>query len=149
MKIGPFRPFRIVLLVLLAFAAGFAGSVVASSYLAKSDAQRGLHSFVHQNFDLTSAQEQALDEAERKFELKRKSVELSLRASNAALATAMEEEHEYGPKVSQAIEGVHEQMGELQKATIEHVFQMRMILTPAQRRAFDRRVADALSSDAQ
>jgi len=88
---------------------------------------------------------QALDELESKFGMKRRSVELSLRASNANLAAAMEEEHQYGPKVSQAIEGVHEQMGELQKVTIAHVFQMRLILTPA----FDRRVGDALSLDPQ
>ncbi len=146
MKIGPFR---IALLILLSFAAGFAGSVVASNYLAGNDSPNGLHGFVHQEFELTPVQKKALDEAERKFAMKRKSVELSLRASNVALASAMEEEHEYGPKVSQAIEGVHENMGELQKVTIAHVFQMRSILTPAQRKVFDERVGEALSVDPQ
>ena len=61
----------------------------------------------------------------------------------------MDEEHEYGPKVASAIEDVHERMGDLQKATIAHVFEMRTLLTPDQQRAFDRHVSDALTADPQ
>ncbi len=59
----------------------------------------------------------------------------------------METEHEYGPEVSAAIDEVHARMGDLQKATVRHVFDMREILEPEQQRQFDRKVSDALTRD--
>lgn len=59
----------------------------------------------------------------------------------------MENEHEYGPEVSAAIDEVHARMGDLQKATVRHVFDMREILEPEQQRQFDRKVSDALTRD--
>ena len=69
------------------------------------------------------------------------------RAQPVPLAQAMENEHEYGPEVSAAIDEVHARMGDLQKATVRHVFDMREILEPEQQRQFDRKVSDALTRD--
>ena len=44
---------------------------------------------------------------------------------------------------------VHGQMGELQKATVQHVFDMREILEPEQQRLFDRKVSEALTSNSR
>ena len=57
----------------------------------------------------------------------------------------MEDEHENGPEVNAAIDDVHGKMGELQKATVQHVFDMREILTPEQQPLFDRKVSEALT----
>ena len=57
----------------------------------------------------------------------------------------MDKEHEYGPEVSAAIDQVHASMGELQKATIRHVFAMRSILDPQQQREFDQQVSRSLT----
>lgn len=142
MKIGPFR---IALLILLSLGAGYLGSLGAGKWLSKDTETTSLHSFVHDELELTNEQHQALEEIEGKFAVKRSSLELSLRAANAKLAEAMDEEHEYGPKVALAIETVHERMGELQKATVEHVFEMRGILTADQQKIFDQRVSEALT----
>ena len=144
MKIGPLR---IALLILLSLGAGYLGSLGASKWMSRTAESTSLHSFVHDELELSSEQLQSLEEMEDKFAVKRRSLELSLRAANATLAEAMDEEHEYGPKVSVAIETVHERMGELQKATVEHVFEMRGILTPDQRKAFDQRVSEALTAN--
>lgn len=144
MKVGPFR---IALLILLALGAGFLGAVGANQWAAQNVDNTSLHSFVHDELELSDKQLQTLDEMEDKFSIKRRSLELSLRAANATLADAMDQEHEYGPKVASAIETVHERMGELQKATVQHVFEMRSILTPQQQEAFDQRVGDALTAD--
>jgi len=90
-----------------------------------------------------------LEAMEDKFAVKRHTLELSLRAANGRLATAMEEEHEFGPKVASAVEDVHGRMGEVQKATIAHVFEMRSLLTSDQQSIFDRHVSDALTADQQ
>ena len=146
MRMGPFR---IALLIFLALAAGFLGSLAANKWLARNGESASLHGFVHQELRLSETQMKNLDEMEDKFAVKRRTLELSLRAANGKLATAMEEEHAFGPKVALAVEDVHDRMGELQKATISHVFEMRSLLTPDQQAAFDRHVSDALTADQQ
>lgn len=144
MKIGPFR---IALLILLSLGAGYLGSLGASKWLSQNSGSTSLHSFVHHELELSSEQLHSLENMEDKFGVRRRSLELSLRAANAMLAEAMDEEHEYGPKVSVAIETVHERMGELQKATVQHVFEMRSILTADQQKVFDQRVSEALTAN--
>ena len=38
-------------------------------------------------------------------------------------------------------------MGELQQATIAHIFQMRAVMTPTQAERFDRSVVEALTAE--
>lgn len=144
MKIGPVR---IIMLLALALAAGWLGSYFANYWSQQDVETQGIHSFLHNELDLTDTQLMQLRALEADFAIKQKSLELSLQAANADLAAAMEAEHEYGPKVSSAIEAVHEKMGALQKATVEHVFNMRRLLTDKQQDAFDARVGNALTAN--
>ena len=43
----------------------------------------------------------------------------------------------------------HDAMGALQTETIAHVFAMRKVLTPEQRKQFDDRIGEALTADAK
>jgi Spy/CpxP family protein refolding chaperone len=138
--------YQIVLAVLLAAVAGCIGALAADRWN-HSASERSLHDFVHNELTLTAAQETELETIEAQFTAKRKQLELAARAANAQLALAMEQEHEYGPEVGAAIDEVHLRMGDLQKATVRHVFAMRSILTPVQRREFDRQISDALTRD--
>ena len=140
-------PVRIIILLALALAAGWLGSYCASYWSQRNVETHSIHSFVHDELDLTDSQLVQLEKLEANFTVKQKSLELSLRAANADLAAAMEAEHEYGPKVSLAIETVHEKMGALQKATVEHIFNMRRLLTDEQQKAFDARVGNALTAN--
>jgi len=72
-----------------------------------------------------------------------------MRTANAELATAVREEHGFGPRVTAAIEHCHRVMGDLQNETMRHVFAMREVMTPDQRERFDRIVASALTSERQ
>jgi len=137
---------HIVLAVLLAALAGCLGAIAADRW-ANHEAGSGLHDFVHDELTLTTDQEQRLDALEARFAVERARLEGSARAANARLAQAMENEHEYGPEVSAAIDEVHARMGDLQKATVRHVFDMREILEPEHQRQFDRKVSDALTRD--
>ena len=132
--------------MLLAALAGCLGAIAADRW-ANHEAGSGLHDFVHDELTLTTDQEQRLDALEARFAVERARLEGSARAANARLAQAMENEHEYGPEVSAAIDEVHARMGDLQKATVRHVFDMREILEPEQQRQFDRKVSDALTRD--
>ncbi len=94
---------------------------------------------------LTAQQEDRLDRLEERYAIENAQRELAVRRANANLAAAMDKEHEYGPEVSLAIDEVHQRMGELQKATVRHVFAMRRILDQEQQREFDQQVARSLT----
>jgi hypothetical protein len=72
-----------------------------------------------------------------------------LRADNARLAAAIEAEHGNGPRVAAAVDQSHAAMGELQKATLSHIFAMRQLLKPNQTTQFDQAVVKALTEDAR
>lgn len=139
---------RLLLAVLLAGLAGCLGAIAADRWLNHED-NGSLHQFVHEELVLTEDQNTRLETLEARFAVERAALESSLRAANARLAQAMDDEHEYGPEVSAAIDDVHGQMGELQKATVQHVFDMREILEPEQQRLFDRKVSEALTSNSR
>lgn len=140
------KKFHLVLAVLLAALAGCLGALAADRW-SDNDPEGSLHQFVHDELSLTADQEQRLDALEARFAVEQARLEASARAANAQLAQAMETEHEYGPEVSAAIDEVHARMGELQKATVRHVFDMREILNPDQQLQFDRKVSAALTRD--
>jgi len=137
---------QLLLAILLAVAAGCIGAFAAGEWRATSHPQT-LHDFVHEELDLNASQKARLDQLETRFAVERKELDLSLRAANARLAAAMDVEHEYGPKVAAAIDDVHGRMGDLQKATVRHVFAMRALLDANQQARFDRQVATSLTGE--
>ena len=90
-----------------------------------------------------------MKELEQRFAVQRRALELELRADNARLAEAIEAEHGNGPRVAAAVDRSHAAMGELQKATLAHIFAMRQLLRPDQTAQFDRAVVKALTDDAR
>jgi Spy/CpxP family protein refolding chaperone len=90
------------------------------------------HEWLHRELKLTDSQLKALDPIEAKFGERQRTLADALREANRQLARAIAEEKGYTPRVSAAVEHVHHCMGDLQKASIEHVFAMRELLTPEQ-----------------
>lgn len=144
MKLGTWQT---VVLLAVAAVVGSLSAVSANWLISESKAPTGLHAFVHEELDLTPAQEQKLDRLEDGFAVEQRRLELELRSANAQLAQAMENEHRYGPEVGVAIDQVHTKMGDLQKATVRHVFAMRELLDRRQQAAFDHEVTSALTAD--
>lgn len=136
-----------ILLLALALIAGGLGAGIGTWLITENKDPVGLHGFVHQELDLTPVQEAKLATLEQRFAIEQRRLELELKSANAQLAEAIESEHRYGPRVAVAIDRVHEKMGALQKATVDHVFAMRELLDPRQRAAFDREVTSALTAD--
>lgn len=139
---------RTLLIAAIVFVAAFAGVWAGRALLPpKPAADSELHALIHDRLDLDPAQHARLDALERQFAIRRKALELEMRADNATLAAAIEAEHGYGPQVSAAIDRSHQAMGELQKETLEHIFAMRGILRPDQAAKFDEAVVKALTAD--
>lgn len=125
----------------------------ASSYLTLRLATRPTandvdsHEWLHRELQLTPAEHEALEPTEAKFAAERQELAERLRAADRDLAKAIKEDGAYTPRVAKAVETVHHRMGELQKASIEHLFQMRAFLTPEQSDKLLRLTEEALVSN--
>lgn len=139
---------RTLLIIAAAFLAGLAGIFVGRGLVAQREApSTELHAVLHDRLDLDTGQKARLETLERQFAVRRKAIELELRADNALLAEAIEAEHGYGPKVAAAVDRSHGAMGRLQKETLSHVFAMRQLLRPDQVSRFDGAVTKALTDE--
>jgi len=141
---------RMLLFGLIAFVAALAG-VLAGRLVVEAPraSETELHALLHRELKLSPAQQVKLDKIEAKFAIRRDALELDMRAANIRLAQAIEAEHGYGPRVTEAIDETHRVMGELQKETLQHLFAMRVVLDPEQAAMFDKSVVRALTADAR
>lgn len=140
---------NLILTVVLALLAGAAGAWGGVTLLGRSEhAPASMHALLHEELDLSPEQEQRLEVLEARFAPRRAGLEGELRTANAELARAMRSSGRYGLDVQTAIDHFHATMGQLQKETVLHVFEMRALLTPEQAAVFDRRVGEALSDEA-
>ena len=130
-------------LLLITLAAGFAGAWLHSR-IAGPVVAESLHDRLHRTIQLTPEQDSKLHEIEEAFAGEKQRLEAEMRAANRELADAISAGQAYTPEVQAAVDHFHIAMGALQKATVEHVFQMRSILTPAQQVQFDAEVRSAL-----
>lgn len=145
------KPLRwTIIIALVAFLAGIAGVFLGHALFPARPAQgTELHEVLHHQLKLDAAQEARLDVLEQRFAIRRRALELELRAANARLAGAIQAEHGNGPQVAAAVDASHMAMGELQKETLAHIFAMRQILRPDQAAKFDQAVVKALTVDAR
>ena len=138
---------RLVLCIIAAFLAAIAGVFIGRELFPDRRAGNELHELLHHRLHLDADQTARLATLEQRFAVQRRALELELRADNARLAEAIEAEHGDGPRVAAAVDHSHAAMGELQKATLAHIFAMRQLLRPDQQAAFDRTVVKALTDD--
>lgn len=132
---------------LVAFAAGALGAVIGATamHMSHERAPESFHALLHDSLTLSPDQDRALHELEARFAVTRGDLEAELVAANRGLAAAIRANPAYAAEVGEAVEQVHHAMGELQQATIRHVYDMRAILTEEQAQVFDERIARALA----
>ena len=107
----------------------------------------GAHQWVHRELHLTPEQDAALHPIEEKYATRRGELTTAIRQANAELARAIREDRADSPKVAAAVDKIHQAQGELQKVTLEHVFEMRQALTPEQYDKLLNLTAGALEAD--
>ena len=145
------KPLRwTIVIAAVAFLAGIAGVFIGRALVPMpQDEGTELHEVLHHQLNLDRGQETRLEALEQRFAIRRRALELELRAANARLAGAIQAEHGNGPQVAAAVDASHAAMGELQKETLAHIFAMRQILRPDQAAKFDQAVVKALTVDAR
>lgn len=141
------RRSQFALAMVLAFGAAMGGAFIGRTFInAPPPVESELHQVLHEQLNLDAAQDAKVDAIEAQYAIRKQALELELRSDNARLAAAIEAEHGYGPQVSAAVDRSHSAMGELQKATLEHIFAMRSVLRPDQVGKFDTAIVKALTA---
>ncbi len=135
---------------MLALVAVIAGAAcwLTARYLKRSHhAEKGdAHAWIHTELGITAAQEKALEPIEQRYAEQKKHYGEMLRIANAELGKAILEERSDSERVKAAVGRIHEAQGELQNATLQHIFEMKSVLTPQQYEKLLQSTADALST---
>jgi Spy/CpxP family protein refolding chaperone len=139
----------IALTLFLSLALGGLGAWASAEYVMhRMHAAAPLHELVHERLNLTADQQRRIGGLEQRHAIRRRELQMEMRAANGDLARAIAAQHAYTPQVQAAVDRYHHAMGELQKETILHVLAMRTELTPEQAAKFDAVVAKSLTQDA-
>lgn len=137
---------RYAIVAIVAFLVALGALWIGQRVRSDEAGETRIHALMHRDLDLDPAQEARIDALEQDFAQRRRRLDDDLHRANADLAAAIAREHAYGPDVERAVDRSHVAMGELQKATLRHVFAMRGVLKPEQTGRFDKAVAEALTS---
>lgn len=103
------------------------------------------HEWIHKQLNLTAEQDKTLEPIEAQFERRKRELLGQIQSANDELARVIKEDQVYSSRVSAAIEKIRRAQGELQEATLQHVFSMRAMLTREQYQKLLDLTADALS----
>lgn len=90
------------------------------------------HQWLHSQLGITADQDKALEKEEIRFAAQRRKLVDAIHQNNAELATVLARDREYSAQVRAAVEKIHQSQQELENATLEHIFAMKPILSPAQ-----------------
>ena len=135
-------------LTLLAFVAVVA--CVACWFTAKClhhhAGQTDTHQWIHTKIGITPEQDKALEPIERRYAEQKKHHDELLRIANDELGKAILEDRSDSARVKAAVARIHQAQGELQNATLQHIFEMQPVLTPQQYDKLLKLTAEALGS---
>jgi hypothetical protein len=89
---------------------------------------RDYHEWIHKKLNMTAEQERRSLASERRYEETKRHLEEVIRLTNSELAESILTDKSYSPSVERSVAEVHNAMGQLQKATLEHIFELKEVL---------------------
>jgi Spy/CpxP family protein refolding chaperone len=133
--------FALAVLLLASVACWFTMNMSARrAALSHADA----HTWIHSQLGLSKEQERLLIPIEERYDADKKHYGEVIRLANMELGQAILEDGRESPRVQAAVAQIHEAQGQLQNATLRHVFQMEPVLTPEQYKKLLSLTANAL-----
>ncbi len=137
--------------VMVATAAGAAGGWMGAeraqgSLLTTQPLRQSVDDVVAHDLALNDAQRSEITRIQDRFDAERRRLRNRVAEGNLQLADALMADMAYGRQAQLAVQTVQEGLGDLQKATIVYVLEVRDVLTMEQQRLYDRRVREALTA---
>jgi Spy/CpxP family protein refolding chaperone len=103
------------------------------------------HHWIHSKLGLTAEQEKQLVPIEQRYDEQRRHFSELIRVANVELGQAILADKDDSPRVKAAIAKIQDAQGQLQDATLRHVFEMKPVLRPEQYEKLLNLTANALS----
>ena len=143
---------NIAITAVVGLIAGTIGGWMGSRNAAPDDMQalplrQTVSEIVRNNLKLTPEQTQEINGIESKYYDKRVSLRSQVAEANHELADALMADMAFGREAQMASDHVEHGLGELQRATIQYVLEVRDVLTPEQQMIYDRKVREALTAN--
>lgn len=142
---------NLVVTVVVALAAGAAGGWIGAESsrdrLAEAlPLRQSVEDIVRNGLDLSDAQAAEIQGIEDRFYQRRGMLRNQIAEANIDLADALLSDMVYGRAAQMAVMDVQEGLGELQRATVLYVLEVRDVLNPDQQMVYDRRIREALTA---
>ncbi len=135
----------VAMLIVVALVAAAACYVSARLFGPLRRSTVDVHEWIHKQLDITPSEQKALEPIETRFAERKRNLMDEIRSANKELAEAIKQDQADSPRVSAAVEKIHHAQGKLQEATLEHVFEMKEVLTPEQYQKLLNLTADELN----
>jgi Spy/CpxP family protein refolding chaperone len=148
--LNPFWRNLAITLVVALLAGGAGGWLGARNALEGEEQGLALRQTVHEivrtDLKLTPDQAKEVQAIEDKYYSKRTALRDQVADANRELADALMADMAFGREAQTASNHVEQGLGELQRATILYVLQVRDVLTPQQQMIYDHRVREVLTA---
>jgi Spy/CpxP family protein refolding chaperone len=137
----------------VAILAGAIGGWMGARNAIETDAQplplrQTVSEIVQHDLKLTADQAKEIQAIEDKYSERRTSLRVQVADANRELADALMADMAFGREAQQATNHVEQGLGELQRATVLYVLQVRDVLSAEQQMVYDRRVREVLTASA-
>ncbi len=142
----------LVLTLVIAMAAGFAGARLgvlgvhrdSSQRIGQGSVRQAVDTLLDRDFALTPAQKQQIEAIDERFTRTHNQIWTDINTQDARLASAVASDMSLSPDAKASIQGIEDGVGRLHTASIVYILEVRGALTPEQRKNFDEHVIMAL-----
>jgi hypothetical protein len=141
---------NLAITVVVALAAGWAGGALGVRTLGPVEEmlplRQSVSAIVRNDLKLTDEQMRELQNIENRYYDRRIQLRSHVAEANRELADALMNDMAFGREAQQASQHVERGLGDLQRATIVYVLEVRDVLTPEQQMVYDRKVREVLTA---
>jgi Spy/CpxP family protein refolding chaperone len=139
--------------IVVAVLAGAAGGWMGARNAIDTDPQtlplrQTVSEIVRHDLTLNTDQTKQIQAIETKYYDRRSSLRMQVTDANRNLADALMSDMAFGREAQQASNQLEQGLGELQRATILYVLEVRDVLNPEQQMVYDRKVREVLTATA-
>ena len=144
---------NLLVTVVVALIAGATGGWIGTRGALEEETQtlplrQTVHEIVHGNLTLTDQQTKEIQKIEDRYFDRRSELRQQVSSANRELADALMADMAFGREAQQATNHVERGLGDLQRATILYVLEVRDTLTSEQQTTYDRKVREVLTATA-
>ena len=124
---------QILLFAILLAAVAICGFYVCNRYLMHpAGGPVNYHHWIHGQLNINAEQEKRLESIEDKFRQRKDKLVAEIHAAHQELSEALKQDKGDSARVKAAMERIQRGQGDLQQAVLDHVFDMKAVLTPEQ-----------------